>query len=485
MGVLKKNLIPLLLIPAFASADMESFVTNKVGGSYQSVGPGYFKTSTHQHQTFGQIRIRWSGNGAATNIVNIRPPSMSQGCDGIDISFGSFSFLDPDQFVEKAKQIAQIAPAFAFKMALSTLCKECDTIMTELEAAINMINGLTLDSCGIAESAGNIMGEAIGTSVRAGNSPDYLKGLRGIVSDPAQRDTTFQEYYTRLKDAMGGDWDLTGKRMGYGSLIDAVIEKQSFFGAADKAWVQQFARSMYGDVIVLHRDTDGTSHAIYIPPEFEPNSIVKMFINGTGGVNPNLKGRTVRLKNGGQHFPVAYWLDDGISFWSANGVLDKGAEAIIKDQIDSIRNSIKGKTQLSPGQVDFLNALHAPIWKAVNIEVSYFRHGDSSNVLSDEIIKTLGIMETRAFFAYIGVAVQMGTHKAIAEMDFMADDSVREKLNYFAETARALNKIYFDSINSIMTETGAAPLNGLNEMIAKAEKNLKRNALVRMSGWVQ
>ena len=61
--------------------------------------------------------------------------------------FGGFSYLNFDNIVEKLKKITTAAPAFAFTIALSTLCKDCDTIMTELEKIANAINGMNFDTC--------------------------------------------------------------------------------------------------------------------------------------------------------------------------------------------------------------------------------------------------------------------------------------------------------------------------------------------------
>ena len=69
-------------------------------------------------------------------LINATPPKFAAGCNGIEIGFGSISFLDFDNLVAKLKMIASAAPAFAFKMAIDTVCSQCSTIMQDIEQIV-------------------------------------------------------------------------------------------------------------------------------------------------------------------------------------------------------------------------------------------------------------------------------------------------------------------------------------------------------------
>lgn len=72
------------------------------------------------------------------NLFSIQPPRIKVGCGGIDIFLGSFSFLNPEYLIEKAKRIIQAAPYFAFDLALSVLCHECAAAMKWIQSNFSL-----------------------------------------------------------------------------------------------------------------------------------------------------------------------------------------------------------------------------------------------------------------------------------------------------------------------------------------------------------
>ena len=91
MGLLKNSILTALFIfPIVSFADM----LGGFDGSFVKVAPGHFESQTRSGYTGGAMRLRWGDTGAV-QLVNVQPPHLSVGCDGIDLGFGSFSFLDP------------------------------------------------------------------------------------------------------------------------------------------------------------------------------------------------------------------------------------------------------------------------------------------------------------------------------------------------------------------------------------------------------
>ena len=78
-----------------------------------------------------QERGYFIGGSASIRVPNeyiqpfsLTPPQIRAGCGGIDIVMGGFSYLGFDYLVQKLQSILQEAPAFAFQLALHTLCPQ-------------------------------------------------------------------------------------------------------------------------------------------------------------------------------------------------------------------------------------------------------------------------------------------------------------------------------------------------------------------------
>jgi conjugative transfer pilus assembly protein TraH len=102
------------------------------------------------------------GNRVRTDLFNFVPPSINAGCGGIDMFMGSFSFIDADHFVNLMQAIATNAAGYAFKLALETMCPTCGQAITSLQRAMQALNAAAGDSCRIAQSAVNFMGDKMG-----------------------------------------------------------------------------------------------------------------------------------------------------------------------------------------------------------------------------------------------------------------------------------------------------------------------------------
>lgn len=170
----------------------------------------------------GGVRVRW-GNLGTIRPVNITPPSFSVGCNGMDFSLGSISFMNFDEIVEKLKMVASAAPAFAFKMAIDTVCSQCATIMQDLEEIINMINNMSLDACKMAENIGNGVGQALGSTVAdagGGLFSDSYAAAKGALRDAAPYAAAVTNFVNNLDD-------ITIKSRFYGSFLEYVKEHSS------------------------------------------------------------------------------------------------------------------------------------------------------------------------------------------------------------------------------------------------------------------
>jgi conjugative transfer pilus assembly protein TraH len=198
---MKKTVVFLSVSLLFA--DMNSFLDNAINSITEEAG--YYKSQTRGLYTLGGARIRFNNQGSFSPF-HAQPPKISFGCGGIDAIFGGFSYLDTKYLVEKLKAITAAAPAFAFKMALSALCKDCDAIMTELEKIANMINSINFDTCKaskrVASLAMSKANEAINFMLDSGQSNNYIEKAEEAKSSFTD---TMSEYINTISYYLGGD----------------------------------------------------------------------------------------------------------------------------------------------------------------------------------------------------------------------------------------------------------------------------------------
>lgn len=116
------------------------------------------------------------------NLVAFEPPHISAGCGGIDAFMGSFSFISKAQLVAALRSIVSAAVAYAFKLALTSMCPQCEKIMAEMQAKMDSLNAGNINSCQIAQSLMNMGGDSsIASNISQGS---HIVGSElGLVDD--------------------------------------------------------------------------------------------------------------------------------------------------------------------------------------------------------------------------------------------------------------------------------------------------------------
>lgn len=119
-----------------------------------------FIVSSTNPQAIETQRLRGIYGGSMTmrnasrpiNIAQFGAPRIDAGCGGIDIFFGSFSFINGAQFEQLIRSIAANAVGFAVKAAITGMCAPCAGILSDLEDAVRELNSLAKNSCAIMNS---------------------------------------------------------------------------------------------------------------------------------------------------------------------------------------------------------------------------------------------------------------------------------------------------------------------------------------------
>jgi conjugative transfer pilus assembly protein TraH len=143
-----------------------------------------YSSQTRGYYAFGHARIRWASPLGTIHPVSLTAPDINVGCNGIDIVNGGLSYIKFDELVNKLKSMSGSSAAFFFEAALSTLCKDCMTILNKLEDFANAINGINFDSCAAANAIGTHFGSKFGSLANSGiAATDAGKKLAAISSD--------------------------------------------------------------------------------------------------------------------------------------------------------------------------------------------------------------------------------------------------------------------------------------------------------------
>lgn len=115
--------------------------TTTSAGSSKSQQRGYYSAGAFQ------ARRRMTNDFPVT----VQPPKLSVGCGGVDLFLGGFSYLDEEYLVQKFERIIQAAPAFAFNMAMSNFCKDCEGIMNTMTQLTDYLNSIQINDCRMAK----------------------------------------------------------------------------------------------------------------------------------------------------------------------------------------------------------------------------------------------------------------------------------------------------------------------------------------------
>lgn len=85
-----------------------------------------------------------------TQPFAVEPPRISASCGGIDATFGSFSMISKDEATRLMRAVAANASAYAFKLALESLCPTCMKQIDVLDDWMRDWNIRSLNSCELA-----------------------------------------------------------------------------------------------------------------------------------------------------------------------------------------------------------------------------------------------------------------------------------------------------------------------------------------------
>jgi len=158
-------------------------------------GPSSFATQKRNYATFGGANLRWQTH--SDPLVSVSKPRFKAGCGGIDAYMGGFSFMQFEYLVQKLQRImGPAAAAFAFDIALNTLCEQCSKSIKSFTAIVDRLNGLQLDDCKASK--------VVATTIVDGfKSPDKRSAEATDAWTDFAQSTGAEDLWTSMKDFAG------------------------------------------------------------------------------------------------------------------------------------------------------------------------------------------------------------------------------------------------------------------------------------------
>lgn len=264
-------------IPAMeAGADSSVEIAKDVKSWLQEHGQSVVETDAQHYNTAG--RGIYTGGSLSVRTPNyyitpvtISAPDIHAGCGGVDLYFGSFSYLKKEELERFARQVMANTPYFAFKIALDSYFPKLNATLAELQSMAQLLSSTQLDACSTSEYMAN--------SLVAINSYDD-KG--NYVYRPRTLQNTWDAIYSGIAD--GKDVTVDVNRQD-----GSTMHISKLFSAAGLYKEQAKANAGSGGTITVNvPKPDGSSKPVTVEDKYQkPKDLAKVQTAaacGKGGV---------------------------------------------------------------------------------------------------------------------------------------------------------------------------------------------------------
>jgi len=326
------------------------------------VSPQYFKTQKRGFGTLGSLSARW--RTGVDHPVTVTPPAFKSGCGGIDMFGGGFGFMQFDYLVKKLQRVmGPAAAAFAFDLALNTLCTSCSNSVKSFTAIVDRLNGLQLDQCKASKAAVTMLASPItpggwDDAKKSETVADFLQstGISDLYNEiiklgdnetPAKTmekaaavpiSDTIKDCPAVIKDVFFTD----------GSILEHIAAKKSI----PLEYVEMM-RAFVGDINI-----DGANvNFQYIAPCGGAASSKKLdgFVNGTDMYKRVNVDDTACAK---------------IDHITINGISYPSIRSWAYTMLEGIADNMAGKSAMTPEMNSFVNNIRGPIYNGLKSYVA-------------------------------------------------------------------------------------------------------------------
>lgn len=367
-----------MVLSATSSASVDQFLSDSI---VEISGPASIETAQGTLLYGGGLQMR--SKNYNFQPMTMTAPSVKAGCGGIDLTFGSFSFLDVDKIVQLLQAMMAQAPGVMFDLALKTLCPACADTIKALNQLANQINQMNMNSCSANKALAGWMQNNINESLGGGTSgPDWLEGMNDQLNQGATALQNFTKKYLADAGCATGDKACMADffvNSASGSLLDYIMTTNNGTPYWSNASDISFLRAFTGDIrkIPMTDSAEGATQgriSITMPISLPGRSdngkkighvSVSEFNNNVLNVDQNTKnllkkmigdpavaGETVYVKDSGGNL---------VAFSGSSNIYNS-----ISARLDSVAAAIANRTALSPDNLKFLGNYQLPLYQILN-----------------------------------------------------------------------------------------------------------------------
>jgi len=463
-GLVKKSIVAFSLA-TLLHAGLGDFIRNKLNGAVSTTSAGYYKTQAGGYWLDGGgVKVRWDLSGANINLFHAQAPSFAVGCNGIDATFGSFSYLWFDELVEKLKKISAAAPAMAFQMAITTMCEQCNTIMTNLEKISNALNNFNINACAASKGISRKMLNVIPNT---GGATDATETRKNAKESPEWAFTEALEGYAKKFSSFGEEG--FHNSLGHGSVLNKTLKTYSIT-FMDKNNFIGLMRALIGDIYGFDRPQIGSSGEnetqigkfLLFNPIIEIKDFLKVLKDGGEIKIEELTDN----KDAKGHYLMPSLNVKSITIDSNSAFLP-----VFKQKIQKVIADIENKT-LDDKDIKFVNSVPFPIYRFANL------HATLRDEMSKEVAEYLAYSSMKDFVQKIFFEFMKTSGSLLQNSDYMATGNEyvikwtkNVKKNYL-EALKRLNDILAQKQNSLMEKER------LIDKYQKIERQLVKNSAI-------
>ncbi|MDR0665574.1 MAG: conjugal transfer protein TraH [Helicobacteraceae bacterium] len=483
-------------VSLFASSLSDQIQSAFDGAYVQSEGVMRFSSQTRGYYTFGHTRIRFEPP-SVIRPFSAQAPSYNVGCNGIDIGLGGISYINADELVNKLKGMSGAASAFFFEAALSTLCKDCLTILNKLEDFANAINALNFDSCAAAKAVGTHFGNKFGEHLNSGlNSfeasrdilklPDALETMDDVNKALAGVDLT-KSFICLAINCEGLKYALVNRQ---GSLIRIAMASQAMKGVVPENTIahEKFAsiiRSLIGDLYGYtntssEKEKDRKTELLVVAPSsIAPETFINALMYGTGDCtdDPDSSKSYKNCITGIVYKPEYDYQSDkpapkpniGTDVWR-DFIPNGGFIGLSQIKLNAIIDKIDKGSALSTDDQAFLGNLPYPIVKTINAHKAGIYNESDMQIIIAYIAVKLAVSTAQDLFDKIHRSIDDASSKWVKGKG--DDDKVVEFQNRTATTARLVVRAFSQPVAEL--EKQMASVVEKAEQHEKIEKALRK-----------
>jgi conjugative transfer pilus assembly protein TraH len=259
-------------------------------GMFSNVtAPGAINNQLRGGLSGGSIYIR--SPIKSIQVLAIDPPRLSPGCGGIDLFFGSFSFISAEKLSQFVRAIAQNAAPLAFKMAINAAFPQLGGLLAEFERIAQEMTSLMKNSCqmarGLVSAADDPKGAMEGLSKAVSSSLGVAKGWYDDISSAAMKVTEKPSESARKANALrtpaGVKSENTLGNLTWNALNQRSANGYTFDIAFDVKTSKEILMSLIGTQIKTEGATDDEDiKVVSYKPTIRLSNIFRPEVNSDG-----------------------------------------------------------------------------------------------------------------------------------------------------------------------------------------------------------